>query len=325
MSVNFDETIMASIIKQINKDYGKGSIFSLDEESVNREYEVISTGSIGLDNAVGNGGLVKGRIIEVYGSESSGKTTLLLNIMKNALANDPRNVYFVDVEHSLDLRYVRNVIGDDYKRILLSQPDCAEEALSMIAKSAEGGTCSMIALDSVAGLAPRAEIEGNIEDATIAVIARLMSKSLRILKGLADKNNILIVYSNQMRDTIGFAPTTPGGRALKYYTSTRIELRAKKKEEHVVSVLAKVQKNKCAVPYKSCIVPIAYGEGISRAHELIQYCSDFGLLKKSGTWYSYDGQQIGQGVQSVIAFFKEHPEVMTKLESSVKEIFLADE
>jgi len=323
-----DEDIIASVIKQLNKQFGKGTIFALDEESVDRNYDSISTGSLGLDNALGNGGWVKGRIVEVFGVESVGKTTLILNTMKEALRSDTRPVLFVDVEHSLDLRYVRNIIGDNYKRVHVTQPDSAEKALDTVIRVAESGGFSVIAIDSVAGLAPKAEIEGTMDDSQIAVVARLMSKSLRIIHSLASKSDTLVIYSNQLRDTIKYAPITPGGRALKYYASARVQLKPSPKGakgDGVFKTLATVQKNKCSAPYKVAHIHIVYGEGISKEHELVEHCTNFGLLKLSGSWYSYKGENVGQGASSVIAYFREHPDLVEELEAGVMEVFKANE
>ncbi len=290
------------ILKDIEKEYGAGAIMSLDPKDINRDVEVISTGSILLDDAIGVGGLPKGRIVEIYGPESSGKTTFALL----AIAEAQRKggvAAFIDAEHAIDIKHVER-LGVDLSKIVISQPDSGEQALQLVEHLTETGEFAMIVVDSVAALTPIAELEGQMDDHTIGAQARLMSKSMRKLSGSINKTNTIVLFINQIREKVGVIfgnpEVTPGGRALKYFASLRLDIRIKeriKKGSDFIGqrVKVKVVKNKMAPPYKEIETIIYYDSGINVGEELIELASIRNIIQKSGSWYSYNDEKLGQG------------------------------
>ena len=316
---------LQAAMAKIEKDFGKGSIMKLGEESVEK-VEVIPTGSLGLDMALGVGGYPKGRIIEIYGPESSGKTTLALH----AIAESQKQggiAAFIDAEHAFDRFYASN-LGVDVDNLLISQPDNGEQALQIADQLISSAAVDIIVIDSVAALTPKAEIEGDMGDNKVGLQARLMSQALRKLTSTISKTNTTCIFINQLREKIGVMfgnpETTTGGNALKFYASVRIDVRpgtAIKDGDEILGKLTKVKivKNKVAPPFRKCEFDIMFGTGISRIGEILDIAVDKGIVKKSGSWFSYGESKLAQGREAVLALLKENPELCEELEAKVRE------
>ena len=311
-------------VSTIEKQFGKGSIMRLGENTAPPEVRVISSGSLGLDIALGVGGLPRGRVIEVYGPESSGKTTLALHIVAEAQKTGGICA-FVDAEHALDVGYARK-LGVRTDDLLVSQPDCGEQALEITEMLVRSGAVDVIVVDSVAALTPRAELEGEMGDAHVGLQARLMSQALRKLTGTISKSSTLVIFINQIRMKIGVMfgnpETTTGGNALKFYASVRLDIRrvgALKDGEKVVGnrTRVKVVKNKLAAPFKEVEFDILYGEGISHEGDLVDLGAECGAVEKSGAWFGFEGERIGQGRENAKQFLREHPDVARRIEAKV--------
>jgi len=315
-------------VGQIEKQFGKGSIMRLDKDEVPANIAAISTGSLGLDVALGIGGVPRGRIIEVYGPESSGKTTLALNIIAQAQKLGGQAA-FIDAEHALDVAYARK-LGVKTDELLISQPDTGEQALEITETLVRSGAIDVIVVDSVAALTPRAEIEGEMGDAHMGLQARLMSQALRKLTGAISKSSTTLVFINQIRMKIGVMfgnpETTTGGNALKFYASVRLDIRrvsAIKEGEEVTGgrVKVKVVKNKIAPPFRSAEFDIMFNEGISKLGEVIDIGVEKNIVEKSGAWFSYSGTRIGQGRENVKQFLQEHPDMAAEIETKVRQAY----
>ncbi len=315
---------LETAIAQIEKEYGKGSIMKLGENTA-MNVEAISTGSIGLDVALGIGGVPRGRIIEIYGPESSGKTTIALHVVAEAqkLGGDAA---FIDVEHALDPVYAKN-LGVDIDSLLVSQPDTGEQALEIAEALVRSGAIEVVVIDSVAALVPRAEIEGDMGDSHVGLQARLMSQALRKLAGAISKSNCLVIFINQLREKVGVLygnpETTSGGRALKYYTTVRIDIRRvetlKANGEMIGSrTRAKVVKNKVAPPFRDAEFDIMYGKGISKVGEIVDMGVKFGIIDKSGAWFSYQGERLGQGRDNVKNLLTENKMLSDEIEAKIR-------
>ncbi|MEZ4598315.1 MAG: recombinase RecA [Syntrophotaleaceae bacterium] len=313
---------------QIEKQFGKGSIMRLGEDTVLPDIEVISTGSIGLDIALGVGGIPRGRIVEIYGPESSGKTTLALHIVAEAQKNGGIAA-FIDAEHALDIHYARK-LGVKTDDLLVSQPDTGEQALEIAEVLVRSGAIDVLVIDSVAALVPRAEIEGEMGDSHMGLQARLMSQALRKLTGTLNKSRCSLIFINQIRMKIGVMfgnpETTTGGNALKFYSSVRMDIRRiaslKQGQDTIGSrTKVKVVKNKVAPPFKEAEFDIMYGEGISREGDIVDLGSSCDIIEKSGAWYSYAGERIGQGRENAKQFLREHPETARSIELKLLEHF----
>ena len=311
-------------LQQIEKQFGKGAIMKLGEDSANVGIETIPTGSIGLDLALGVGGVPRGRIVEIYGPESSGKTTLALTIIANAQRGGGSAV-FIDAEHALDAAYAQK-LGVDINNLHVAQPDTGEEALEITDHLVRSGAVDIVVIDSVAALVPRAEIEGEMGDSHVGLQARLMSQALRKLTGSISKSHTCVIFINQIRMQIGVMfgnpETTAGGRALKFYASVRLDIRriATLKESEVAignRTKVKVVKNKVAAPFREAEFDILYNEGISREGELIDFAVDKGVIQKAGTWFSFGEERLGQGRENARMFFKEHPDVRLAVEAKL--------
>ncbi|GAB4126370.1 MAG: recombinase RecA [Rhodothalassiaceae bacterium] len=312
-------------LAQIDRAFGKGSVMKLGQRPVTQEADVISTGSLGLDIALGIGGLPKGRIIEVYGPESSGKTTLALHCVAE-VQKKGGVAAFVDAEHALDPAYAKK-LGVDVNELLISQPDTGEQALEIADTLVRSGAVDILVVDSVAALTPRAELEGEMGDSHVGLQARLMSQALRKLTGSISKANCMVIFINQIRMKIGVMygspETTTGGNALKFYASVRLDIRRtgqiKDKDEIVGNATrVKVVKNKMAPPFKQVEFDIMYGEGISKTGELLDLGVKAGVVEKSGAWYSHDSQRIGQGRENAKQFLKDNPEIAAMIEAAVR-------
>ena len=310
---------------EINKRFGTGAIMRFGDEGTSLEVEAIPTGSIALDAALGIGGVPRGRIVEIYGPESSGKTTLSLEILAEAQAMGGM-VAFIDAEHALDPSYAAR-IGVDIDEVLISQPDTGEQALEICDMLVRSGSIDVVVIDSVAALVPKAEIEGEIGDTTVGLQARLMSQALRKLAGSLSKSNTTCIFINQLREKIGIMfgnpETTPGGRALKFFASVRMDIRRidaiKRNGENIGNrVRVKVVKNKVAPPFKQAEFDIMYGEGVSRVGTVLDIATDFDIIVKSGSWYSYDGSRLGQGKENVKKALREKPELAAEIEEKVR-------
>jgi len=324
-----DKALEAALL-QIDKKFGKGSIMSLGDENARLNIEAIPTGSISLDLACGMGGVPKGRIVEIYGPESSGKTTLALHVISEAQKAGGKAA-FIDAEHALDPVYAKN-LGVDIDKLLVSQPDTGEDALEICEMLVRSGAISVIVIDSVAALVPKAEIQGDMGDSHVGLQARLMSQALRKLTGVVNKTNTCVIFINQLREKVGVMfgnpETTTGGRALKFYSSVRLDVRrieSIKVGENVVGnrTRVKVVKNKVAPPFKMTEFDIMYGEGISRAGDILDCSVEAGLIEKSGAWYSFNGERIGQGRENVKTYLKERPELMSTLEDQLREKYIS--
>src|SRR5471032_1293419 len=316
---------LAAALSQIEKQFGKGSIMRLGEHDVARDIQVVSTGSLGLDIALGVGGLPRGRVVEIYGPESSGKTTLTLQV-----AAEMQKVggvcAFIDAEHALDITYAQK-LGVNLQELLISQPDTGEQALEIVDALVRSGSVDLIVIDSVPALTPKAELEGEMGDSLPGLQARLMSQALRKLTGTIKKSNTMVIFINQIRMKIGIMfgnpETTTGGNALKFYASVRLDIRrtgAIKRGEEVVGneTRVKVVKNKVAPPFKQADFDILYGEGISREGEIIELGVNHNIVEKSGAWYAYNGEKIGQGKDNAREFLREHPELATEIEAKIR-------
>ena len=312
-------------LSQIERAFGKGSIMRLGTQKVQPEIEVVSTGSLGLDIALGIGGLPKGRIVEIYGPESSGKTTLALHAIAEAQKKGG-TCAFIDAEHALDPGYARK-LGVDVDNLLISQPDAGEQALEIADTLVRSGAVDVLVVDSVAALVPKAELEGEMGDSHVGLHARLMSQALRKLTGSVSKSNTLLIFLNQIRLKIGVMfgnpETTTGGNALKFYASVRMEIRrigSIKDRDQVVGnqTRVKVVKNKMAPPFREVEFDIMYGEGISKVGELIDLGVKAGVVEKSGAWFSCDSQRIGQGRENAKQFLRDHPEMAASIEQRVR-------
>jgi recombination protein RecA len=311
-------------LQQIEKQFGKGAIMKLGEERANIAVEIIPTGSIGLDQALGVGGVPRGRIVEIYGPESSGKTTLALTIIANAQKLGG-NAVFIDAEHALDAAYAQK-LGVDVNNLHVAQPDTGEEALEIADHLVRSGAVDVVVIDSVAALVPRAEIEGEMGDSHVGLQARLMSQALRKLTGSISKSNTCVIFINQIRMQIGVMfgnpETTAGGRALKFYASLRLDIRkiaTLKESETAIGNRTKVKvvKNKVAAPFREAEFDILYNEGISREGELIDFAVDKGVIQKAGTWFSFGEERIGQGRENARLFLKEHADVRRGIEAKL--------
>ena len=312
-------------IAQIERQYGKGSVMKLGDNSANMNVEVVPTGSLSLDIALGLGGLPKGRIIEIYGPESSGKTTVALHCVAE-VQKQGGIAGFIDAEHALDPVYAKN-IGVDIDNLYISQPDCGEQALEITETMVRSGAVDIVIVDSVAALVPKAEIDGDMGDSHVGLQARLMSQALRKLTGVISKSNCVVIFINQLREKVGVMfgnpETTTGGRALKFYASVRLDVRRtetlKQGGEMVGNhVKVKVVKNKVAPPFKQAEFDIMFGTGISREGEILDLASECNVVNKSGAWYSYNGERIGQGRENVKIFLKDHPEICEEIEKQVR-------
>lgn len=321
---------LAAALSQIEKQFGKGSVMRMGDHPVQPDIEVISTGSLGLDIALGIGGLPKGRVVEIYGPESSGKTTLTLQTIAEAQKKGGVCA-FVDAEHALDLSYAKK-LGVNVDDLLVSQPDTGEQALEIVDMLVRSGGVDMVVIDSVAALTPKAEIEGDMGDSHMGLQARLMSQALRKLTGNIKRTNCLVVFINQIRMKIGVMfgspETTTGGNALKFYASVRLDIRrtgAVKKGEEIIGseTRVKVLKNKVAPPFKQAEFEILYNQGISRVGEILTLGVQIELVDKSGAWYSYQGTRIGQGKENVGEYLREHPEMAQEIEAKIRAHFFA--
>ena len=319
------DALLQDAIKQIEKQYGKGSIMKLgDRASV--EVDAISSGSIALDHCLGIGGYPKGRIVEIYGPESSGKTTLALHAIAECQKTGGRAA-FIDAENAIDPMYAKK-LGVNIDELILSQPDSGEQALEITEMLIKSGAIDLVVIDSVAALVPQAELDGEMGDASVGLQARLMSKAMRKLAGVMNKSECTAIFINQLREKVGVfygnPETTPGGRALKFYSSIRIDVRrgeAIKQGSEVIGnkVNVKVVKNKVAPPFKSAALEIYYGEGISRLGEIINLGVDFDIIQKSGAWFSYNGEKIGQGRETVRAFLLANPAAQEEVMAKIRE------
>ena len=318
---------LAQVMADIEKQFGKGAIMKLGEEE-HMNIDVTSSGSLSLDIALGVGGYPKGRIIEIYGPESSGKTTFALHAIAEVQKAGGRAA-FIDAEHALDPVYAKN-LGVNINELLLSQPDTGEQALEICEALVRSEAVSIIVIDSVAALVPQAEIEGEMGDSHVGLQARLMSQALRKLSGTINKTNTTCIFINQLREKVGVLfgnpETTPGGRALKFYSTIRLDIRRGEQIKLGENVIGnktniKVVKNKVAPPFKTACVDIMYGEGVSKAGEIIDIASNIGVIDKSGAWYSYNGEKIGQGKENVKLFLKDNPDIFASVEKKVREYY----
>ncbi len=316
---------LAAALSQIEKQFGKGSIMRLGEHEIARDIQVVSTGSLGLDIALGVGGLPRGRVIEIYGPESSGKTTLTLQVIAE-MQKLGGTAAFIDAEHALDPQYAQK-LGVNVGDLLISQPDNGEQALEIADMLVRSSAVDVVVIDSVAALTPKAEIEGDMGDAQMGLQARLMSQALRKLTANIKRSNVTVIFINQIRMKIGVMfgspETTTGGNALKFYASVRLDIRRigsiKKGEEVIGSeTRVKVVKNKVAPPFKQAEFDILYGEGISREGEIVELGVMHKLIEKAGAWYSYKGEKIGQGKDNAREYLKEHPEMAAEIENKIR-------
>lgn len=313
-------------LAQIDKQYGKGSVMRMDDTSVVEDIQSVSTGSLGLDIALGIGGLPRGRVIEIYGPESSGKTSLTLSVIAQ-MQKVGGTAAFIDAEHALDIQYAAK-LGVNIEELLVSQPDTGEQALEIADMLVRSGSVDIVVVDSVAALTPRAEIEGDMGDSHMGLQARLMSQALRKLTSNIKKTNTMVIFINQLRMKIGVMfgnpETTTGGNALKFYASVRLDIRrigAIKKDDEVIGAetRVKVVKNKVAPPFRKAEFDMLYGEGISLEGEIIDQAVKLNIIEKSGSWYSYNGDKIGQGKDNVRDFLKDNPEISKDIENQVRD------
>ncbi|AFI84487.1 DNA recombination/repair protein RecA [Methylophaga nitratireducenticrescens] len=320
---------LGAALGQIEKQFGKGAVMRLGDGTAHRDIDAVSTGSIGLDVALGIGGLPRGRVVEIYGPESSGKTTLTLHAIAE-MQKLGGTAAFVDAEHALDPLYAEK-LGVNIDDLLVSQPDTGEQALEITDMLVRSGAVDIVVVDSVAALTPKAEIEGDMGDSHMGLQARLMSQALRKLTANIKRSNTLVIFINQIRMKIGVMfgnpETTTGGNALKFYASVRLDIRrigAIKKGDEILGneTRVKVVKNKVAPPFKQVEFDILYGEGISREGELIDLGVSENIVEKSGAWYSYDGNRIGQGKDNVRIYLKEHPEMAKDIEAKIRAVML---
>jgi recombination protein RecA len=316
---------LAAALSQIEKQFGKGSIMRLGDTEVAEDIQAVSTGSLGLDIALGIGGLPRGRVIEIYGPESSGKTTLTLSVIAQ-MQKAGGTAAFIDAEHALDPQYAQK-LGVNVGELLISQPDTGEQALEIADMLVRSGSVDIVVVDSVAALVPKAEIEGEMGDSHMGLQARLMSQALRKLTGNIKRTNTMVIFINQIRMKIGVMfgnpETTTGGNALKFYASVRLDIRrtgAIKRGDEVIGseTRVKIVKNKVAPPFKQAEFDILYGEGISREGEILELGSDLKIVEKAGAWYSYNGEKIGQGKDNSREYLKEHPEVADEIDAKIR-------
>lgn len=312
-------------ISQIEKQYGKGSVMKLGDTSNQMKVETVPTGSLSLDIALGQGGLPKGRIIEIYGPESSGKTTVALHAVAE-VQKAGGIAGFIDAEHALDPIYAKN-IGVDIDNLYISQPDNGEQALEITETMVRSGAVDIVIVDSVAALVPKAEIDGDMGDSHVGLQARLMSQALRKLTAVISKSNCIVIFINQLREKVGVMfgnpETTTGGRALKFYSSVRLDVRrieALKQQGEVIGnrTRIKVVKNKIAPPFREAEFDIMFGEGISKEGDILDIATNLDIVNKSGAWYAYKGEKIGQGRENAKVFLKEHPEICSEIEGLVR-------
>ena len=319
-------------ISQIEKQYGKGAVMKLGDSSANMNVEAIPTGSLSLDLALGIGGIPKGRIVEIYGPESSGKTTVTLHMIaevqkRGGIAG------FIDAEHALDPAYAKN-IGVDIDNLYISQPDCGEQALEITETMVRSGAIDIVVVDSVAALVPKQEIDGDMGDAVMGAQARLMSQAMRKLTAVISKTNCTVIFINQLREKLGVMfgnpETTTGGRALKFYSSVRLDVRrteAIKQGGEIIGNRTKVKivKNKVAPPFKEAEFDIMFGKGISKTGDILDLAADNGIIVKSGAWYAYEGNKIGQGRENTKQYLIENPEICNEIEQKVRDLFSISE
>ena len=319
------EQLLNEALRQIEKQYGKGSVMKLGERA-DVDIDVISSGSLSIDYALGVGGFPKGRIIEIYGPESSGKTTLALQAIAECQKGGGKAA-FIDAEHAIDPRYAK-ALGVDIDELILSQPDSGEQALEIAEVLIKSGAIDLVVVDSVAALVPQAELDGEMGDSNIGLQARLMSKAMRKLAGAMNANNCTTIFINQLREKVGVMfgnpETTTGGRALKFYSSIRVEVRKSEAIKSGTEVIGnkvniKVAKNKVAPPFKTCQVEIYYGEGISHISEVVSLGVDHDIIEKSGTWFAYNGEKIGQGKEAVRAYLLNNPEIDKEITAKIRE------
>jgi recombination protein RecA len=316
---------LSAALSQIDKQFGKGSVMRLGDHDVSRDIQAVSTGSLGLDIALGVGGLPRGRVVEIYGPESSGKTTLTLQVIAE-MQKMGGTAAFIDAEHALDPNYAGK-LGVDVDNLLVSQPDTGEQALEIADMLVRSGSVDVVVIDSVAALTPKAEIEGEMGDSHMGLQARLMSQALRKLTANIKRTNTLVIFINQIRMKIGVMfgnpETTTGGNALKFYASVRLDIRrigAIKKGDEIIGneTKVKVVKNKVSPPFKEAFFDILYGQGISREGEIIELGVAHKFVDKSGAWYAYNGEKIGQGKDNAREYLKEHPEIAHEIEAKVR-------
>ncbi len=315
---------LRTAMKQIERDFGEGAIMKLGENQ-HMAVQAVHTGSLSLDAALGIGGVPRGRIIEIFGPESSGKTTVALHIVAE-VQKAGGDAAFIDAEHALDPVYAK-ALGVDTDNLLVSQPDCGEDALSICESLVRSGAIDVVVVDSVAALVPRQEIEGNMGAATVGMQARLMSQAMRKLSAVISKSQTVVIFINQLREKVGVLygnpETTPGGRALKFYSSVRIDVRRTEQlkrggEVYGNHVRCKIVKNKVAPPFRVAEFDILYGQGISRMSEILDFAVKYDIVKKSGSWFSYTGERLGQGKEAVQKLIEENPAMLTELEEKVR-------
>ena len=324
MAENAKQAALDAALKQIEKEFGKGSVMRLGD-SIDKKIEVIPSGSISLDKALGVGGYPKGRIIEIYGPESSGKTTFALHAIANA-QKAGGFAAFIDAEHALDPVYAK-ALGVDVENLILSQPDNGEQALEIAEALIKSGSVDILVVDSVAALVPEAELTGEMGDNHVGLHARLMSQAMRKLAGIISKTNCVTIFINQIREKVGVMfgnpETTTGGRALKFFASVRMEIRKGEAIKDGTNVLGnltsiKVVKNKVAPPFKTAAVEIIFGKGISKVGEIVDLATDADIIHKSGAWFSYNDQKIGQGRENTKQYLLDHPDLMQEIEDKVR-------
>ena len=327
MAKTSGDKTLDQVMADIEKQFGKGAVMKLGDHE-HQKIDTIPSGSIALDAALGIGGYPKGRIIEIYGPESSGKTTFALHAISETQKKGGRAA-FIDAEHALDPLYAAK-IGVNIDELLLSQPDNGEQALEICEALVRSGAISVIVIDSVAALVPQAEIEGEMGDSHVGLQARLMSQALRKLSGIINKTNTVCIFINQLREKVGVfygnPETTPGGRALKFYASVRLEIRRGEQIKLGSDVIGnkaniKVVKNKMAPPFKTCTVDIMYGEGVSLIGEIVDLATEAGVLEKSGSWYAYQGDKVGQGKENVKDWLKKNPDKCAEIEKQVRDYY----
>ena len=321
---NLNADTLDETLKQIQKLFGKGAVMRLgDRESV--DVDAISSGSLLIDEAIGVGGYPKGRIIEIFGPESSGKTTLALHAIAECQKNGGRAA-FIDAEHAIDPLYAKN-LGVDINELILSQPDNGEQALEIVEMLADSGSINLIVVDSVAALVPQAELDGEMGDSSVGLQARLMSKAMRKIAGILNKKECAVIFINQLREKVGVMygnpETTSGGRALKFYASVRIDIRRTEAIKQGADIVGntfrvKIVKNKVSPPFKQCEIDIIYGQGISKEGEILDRAVELGLIKKSGSWFEYNGSKIAQGRDAAKAYLKDNEDVANELLEKIK-------
>lgn len=327
MAKQTTDNTLSQVLADIEKQFGKGAVMKLGDHE-HREIDVISSGSLSLDICLGIGGYPKGRIIEIFGPESSGKTTFALHAIAEAQKKGGRAA-FIDAEHSLDPQYAAK-LGVNINELLLSQPDNGEQALEICEALVRSGAISVIVIDSVAALVPQAEIEGEMGDSHVGLQARLMSQALRKLSGVISKTNTIAIFINQLREKVGVMfgnpETTTGGRALKFYASIRLDIRRAEQIKLGTDIIGnkvsvKVVKNKMAPPFKNCTVDIMYGEGVSKEGEIVDLGAEAGVLEKGGAWYSYKGEKLGQGKENVKELFKKNTALRDEIEKQIRDYY----